>query len=385
MQTSKLSLYLQVSTAAAAVLTPRADTIADQDCSFFLSNGSNPGYYANHAFWDFRSLADYASVPDVVTDYGEASQASVASKYFSSNNWTSSWEIQNWNNTKDGGDKLNGDAEIKMINSPNNIYIQDNDDKDADSDTFLTMRTKRLPSFQTAAEFESTEQYQFLSVRMLARTIGSPGAIAALFTYRDPSGELAKVQEADIEILTRDPRNKISYTNQPSYTDDGDEMPEATRNATLPDGALWSNWLVHRLDWTPEASVWYVDGTEVAKIKFQTPKDGAQVILNAWSDGGSWSGKMPVHDEAYLQIKWLEMVYNKTSSEDSGERRRDVGIPSGGLMRREERDSGVVCSIDDTTEVGKAVEAEQDGGAKAMKWPWLASVITLGSLAATTL
>ena len=387
MRTSRLSFCLQASAAAAALLSPRADSLSDKECDVFLTNGSNSGYYTDHAFWDFRSLSDYASVPDVVTDYSKVSQASVASKYFSSDTWTSTWEIQGWNNTKDGGEKLNGDATLKMVNSPSNVYIQENDDKTADSDTYLTMRTKRLPGFQSAAEFESTEQYQFLSVRMLARAIGSPGAIAALFTYRDPSGELAKVQEADIEILTRDPRNKISYTNQPSYTDDGDELPEATKNASLPAGALWSNWLVHRLDWTPEASLWYVDGTEVARIEFQTPIDGAQVILNAWSDGGSWSGKMPVHDEAYLQIQWLEMVYNKSSSDDGEKRkrRRDTAVANGGLMRRQEGKSGVVCSIDDTMEVGKAVEVKEDGGAAAMKWSWLASITTLGWLAVTML
>ena len=57
-----------------------------------------------------------------------------------------------------------------------------------------------------------------------------------MFTYRD-SDTLADVQEADIEFLTKGPRNKIQYTNQPSYSDDGDTFPEATRNASTSEGA----------------------------------------------------------------------------------------------------------------------------------------------------
>jgi hypothetical protein len=65
---------------------------------------------------------------------------------------------------------------------------------------------------------------------MLARTVVDPGAVTAMFTYRHTE-VLADVQEADIEFLTNGPRVRIQYTNQPSYTLEGDESPEATRNA----------------------------------------------------------------------------------------------------------------------------------------------------------
>ncbi|KAM5366710.1 hypothetical protein ACJZ2D_010386 [Fusarium nematophilum] len=220
------------------------------------------------------------------------------------------------------------------------------------------MRTARLPGFQTAAEFESVSTYNYLSIRMRARVTGSPGACMAMFTYLEGE-QLADVQEADIEILTRDPRSRIQYTNQPSFTDDGDEVPKATRNASLPDGVGWDDWVVHRLDWTPERSVWYAAGHEVASIAFQTPEDPAQVLFNAWSDGGEWSGNMSLTGAAYMQIQWIEMVYNSTSE---GEDRRGLGGTSLGrdvvqrstLARREDDGCRVVCSIDEADEVGKA-------------------------------
>ncbi|GKU01307.1 xylanase 3 [Fusarium langsethiae] len=271
----------------------------------------------------------------------------------------------NWNNRGSGGVSLSGDATVFMANSPNNIYIQANDDEGATSDTFLGMRTMRMPSFQSAAEFESVSTYHYVSVRMLARVTGSAGACMALFTYLEGE-ELADVQEADIEILTRDPKTRIQYTNQPSYTDDGDEVPRATRNGTLPKGLEWDDWVVHRLDWTSERSVWYVQGQEVASIEFQTPKDPAQIILNAWSDGGSWSGNMSLGDSAYMQIQWIDMVYNTTKdnkdkrSLDSQMLERRVREESS-LFRREDDDHGckVVCSIDDVDKAGEAKVLEE--------------------------
>ncbi|KAM0292622.1 hypothetical protein ACHAO9_002937 [Fusarium lateritium] len=284
---------------------------------------------------------------------------SVASDYFKSGTWNSAWSIQDWNNRGSGGVSLSGDATVLMVNSPNNVYIEKNDDDDTTSDTFLTMRTMRLPGFQSAAEFESISTYHYISVRMLARVTGSAGACVALFTYLGGE-ELADVQEADIEIMTRDAKNRIQYTNQPSFTEDGDEVPKATRNATLPEGVEWDDWVVHRLDWTPERSVWYVQGQEVASIEFQTPKDPAQIILNAWSDGGSWSGNMSVDGAAYMQIQWVDMVYNATK-ENEDKRGLDGQVLEGAvgqrsaLVRRDDDEDGckVVCSIDDVDKAGE--------------------------------
>lgn len=93
-----------------------------------------------------------------------------------------------------------------MINSPSNVFIENNQDEDADSDTLLTLRTMRFPGLQTAAEFESVSTYELFSIRMMARVTGGPGACLAMFAYLEGE-ELSEVQEANIEILSRDPEN----------------------------------------------------------------------------------------------------------------------------------------------------------------------------------
>jgi beta-glucanase (GH16 family) len=337
----------------------------DSLCDCFLTNGTQPGYFANRIFFDFRNLTKDAGIPPLITNETLATIAKPTSEYLASSEWTSVWQPQGWSNSEGKGKGLSGAASVLTVYSPSNVYIQRNNDSDAASATYMTLRTQRLPKFQSAAAFQTkTSDYHFVSLRMLARTIGGPGAVTAFFTYRDPNLASA-VQEADMEVLTRGPREKIQYTNQPSFTSDDKVNPDATNNVTLPNDMIWSQWAVHRLDWTAQSSVWYVDGQQVANISFQVPTGTSGINFNAWSDGGSWSGNMTLYDQANLQIQWIEMIYNTSSDSTSSKRRdpssqllrsRDVG-PRGELLRRSTDAAGqckVVCSIDEVTEAGVA-------------------------------
>lgn len=343
----------------------------DSKCGCYVTNGTESSYFTKHKFFDFRSLTQYAGVPATITNPNDSGTAAVTSQYFTSSEWTDTWMVGNWNNSAG----VRKDSSVLMVNSPNNVYIEANGDRNPTSQTFLTLRTQRLPEFQTAAEIESVSGgFRYLSVRMLARTIGAPGAITALFTYRH-SDKLANVQEADLEIRTRDPRNTLQYTNQPSYTEDGDDIEEATQNATMPDGRDWTAWAVHRLDWTPTTTEWYIDGIRVANNSFQTPRDASKVILNAWSDGGEWSGNMTNFDAAYLQIQWLDITYNTTDEKAAAKVKRneenllgarDEFGPHGALLARA-TDQGtckVVCSIDETTNLGQPVMLWNNGAVR---------------------
>ncbi|PTB66328.1 glycoside hydrolase family 16 protein [Trichoderma citrinoviride] len=379
----------------------------DSVCDCFLTNGTQPGYFSNHMFFDFRNLTKDAGIPPIVTNVTNATYVPPTSEYFSSDEWTSVWQLQGWSNSEGKGKGLSGAATVLMAYSPANVYIQKNGDDDADSQTFLALRTQREPKFQSAAAFQTkTSDYQFVSLRMLARTVGSPGAVTAMFTYRDATAS-SSLQESDFEVLTRGPRERVQLTNQPSFDSDGKVNPEATTNATLPGDMIWSQWAVYRLDWTADSSVWYVNGQQLANITFQVPQDGAGINFNAWSDGGTWSGNMSVYDQANLQIQWIEMIYNTSSASQRKRERdpthgllwsRDAG-PHGELPRRrdlslrssssssDESGCKVVCSIDNVTEAGVATmlwntssTATRMAGADAVRdiaWAW---ALLVGSL-----
>lgn len=342
----------------------------DANCNCYRTNATTSNYFAHHLFFDFRNLPQYARVPPLIGDPDGNTQAAAASSYFSLPQWTNYWAAQNWNNSEmmrmNNSDLSGSDATVLMVNSPNNVYVDRDRDPRPASQTHLVMRTARLAAgFQTVAEIESVSTgFRFLSIRMLARTRGPPGAITAMFTYRPPAGPLP-VQEADLEIRTRDPENAVQYTNQPSWNADGD-IPAATRNTTMPRGSRWTGWAHYRLDWTPYLSTWYVNGQFASSIAFQAPRDPAQVILNSWSDGGSWSGNMTANATAAMQIQWIEMVFNNT----------DPVYTKFGSCKN-------VCSIDETHVVGTPVLMPSGGGRRAVI-PLSSSILVAAVLFACT-
>lgn len=259
--------------------------------------------------------------------------------------------------------------------------------------THLTLRTARTPTFQTAAEIDSVAiDYQYISIRVLARVIGSPGACAGIFTWYCPglcrAASSVDVEEADIEILTSDPESFVHFTNQPSESPAGFTYRNATANATEPGGNSkgWGEWNEYRYDWLPGMSTWFVNGKETASIAFHAPKRPAGLIVNMWSNGGSWTGNMSVGDEALLQIQWIEVVFNTSEPVNSTVGRRDgvlrrENVPLFGRnekendlvergdrrvleSRAEKNGCKVVCSIDSGTTVGTPVVSKSTAGGR---------------------
>jgi hypothetical protein len=140
-----------------------------------MSNGTNSGFYSKHAFFDFRSLSSFAGVPALVNVSSDAASAPVTSDNFKSDEWTSFWEIENWDNNKKGDNHgVSSDATIHIVNSPSNIYIENHSNGDNNA-THLTLRTRRFEDFQTGSEFQTVSSgYHFISLRMLARTSVTP-------------------------------------------------------------------------------------------------------------------------------------------------------------------------------------------------------------------
>ncbi|CAK7230995.1 hypothetical protein SCUCBS95973_007762 [Sporothrix curviconia] len=347
-----------IATAAALAALPlvRADAAAnltgfplttDDKCTCYKTNSSTANYFANHKFFDFRGLGQYVRTPPLITVESDNAGAPATSSLFTSANWTAMWQAQTWDNSNiikiNNSDVSGSDATILMVNTQNNIYIGADTSRTAGNtaNTYMVMRTARVGQFQSASEIDSTsEGFQYLSLRMYARTIGPPGAITAMFTYKAPTSDNAPqtVQESDLEIRTCDPASRIQFTNQPSFDANG-EIPQATRNATMPTNGKWSNWAVYRMDWTPGATTWYVNGVLMSTINFQAPRDPSAVMFNSWSDGGSWSGVMANGRSAELQIQWIEMVFNNTDTA--------YKPPNGGCLN--------MCSIDETPVTGTPV------------------------------
>ncbi|KAI0192085.1 concanavalin A-like lectin/glucanase domain-containing protein [Xylaria flabelliformis] len=274
---------------------------AAADCNCYKAAADSTAHFVNRKFFDFRNIAN-PSTPAPIVGSGADGAAGATHPYFSTAEWTNTWRTQSWSTPGEG---------VARQNSLNNVFIAPAQDGDQGS-SHLTLRTVRQSDYQSTAEVESaTADYQYLTMRMLARSRGASGAVTALFTYTaNPN-----VQEADIEFRTQTALDQVQYTNQPG-TVDGEEQPEATRVVAL--SGPWTEWQEHRYDWTPGSSDWYVDGKKVASIQFQTPTAPLSVIMNVWSDGGVWSGVMGAGGEAEMQVQWLDLTYNTTSQQAPG-------------------------------------------------------------------
>jgi len=366
---SSLALLLSIS----GSLTVAQSTVDDSRCNCYVSNGSDVAHYVHHKFYDFRSLSQHAGIPPLISNADEATTAPITSDYFSDDSFKTFWDIQNWNNSVSLGTAASN-ASVLRVNSRNNIYVERNAVENVTPQTWLTLRTARQTQFQSTAEMVTqSDKIQFISMRMLARTIGAPGGCTAMFTYRGPPADQpnAKLQEADLEMLTKYPRDLVQCTNQPSIDDEGQLIAPATANVTMPGHATWDNWAIYRMDWTPRQTTWYINGVQIANISFQTPTDPARVHLNAWSDGGNWTGAMAFRTAAHLHIQWWELLYNQTDK------------------KPEAKECKAVCSIDASNTLGKAVMISNslapgrllertDGLAAVVAWvPSLATLLML--------
>ncbi|KAF2496250.1 concanavalin A-like lectin/glucanase [Lophium mytilinum] len=301
---SILGVFCALSRADDQTTNPLKDN--SPNCSCYIINGGNDtAYFKYHRFWDFRSLT-----PDHLT----------------SDAWNADWSIQSWNTS------ASSDAPLQRINLVENVGILTSDDSNI---TALTLNTFRNNSHtQFTAEIQSIQQnIKHASIRFHARVIGrngseaSKGACAGLFTFADDDNE------SDIEILTQDPMGTIRYTNQPSLSASGNEIPQSSITSTqLPPVSIFHT---HRIDWLAHATHWFLDASLVASSMYSVPRKPSGIFMNLWGDGGVWTGEMAQGGSAVLVVEWVEAVFN-TSGPVAG---RAEGCE-------------VVCRVDGVREVG---------------------------------
>ena len=181
-----------------------------------------------------------------------------------------------------------------------------NTEASQDFSTYLTLHTTRLSnSTQLAARLDYKEyNVTQASISLSGRVRGASGAVACFFTYYNDT------TESDIEMLTRDPSQQMRYSNQPTTDPLTDEdIGGSTFNRSLAHQNV-SSWNVHRLDWVTGLSAWYVNGDLAAETNVNVPGAASMIIMNMWSNGGSFSGEMEIGEEAWFDVQWVELMFN---------------------------------------------------------------------------
>lgn len=272
----------------------------------------------------------------------------------------------------------NAHSSVLGVKSAANVYISRNTSVQARNSTYLTLRATRLMDFVSIAELNNNQKnilHSSIRARMriipngLAGTFApmtdtptidkttassslppsvDPGAVFGLFTYQ------SDVQESDIEILTLDPVTHVRYSNHPDFNAKTGPVPGASTDTSLPDGAVWTEWLDYRLDWFDHISRWYVNGQIQLEKSLNVPKTPSGLILNLWGDGGQWSGNMTVGGQVVAGVEWIEMVFN-------------VSGGLGSSKRRDRRVCQVGCNVDGVKNVGFPEVAYNATGSDAVR------------------
>ncbi|KAL8839710.1 MAG: hypothetical protein Q9205_001884 [Flavoplaca limonia] len=295
---------------AAPPLAPASTT---PECSCYQAAGNKEALFLNHSFYDFRSLgnetfASNLTTPPAIDETQDRGIEPFTSLFFDTGFFGDYFTPASWSNNASEA------APVAMVNSHQNVYLA----RDSpESPLHLTLRTNRLPSFQSTSGLETTElAHMYASIHIRARVSGSPGACAGMFTY------LTDEQESDIEILTRDERNTVRATNQPGVDPNGKVIPEASTAITItqPGGSdvgSWTEWNDYQLNWLPGRSEWLINGISKLNKTYGVPTQPSNIQIRLWSDGSQWPGNMTVGGLATLDIEWIDLVYN-TSREAPG-------------------------------------------------------------------
>ncbi|KAF2112781.1 concanavalin A-like lectin/glucanase domain-containing protein [Lophiotrema nucula] len=286
------------------------------ECTRFSTNGSTAGNYDFYRFYDFRNIQSSSNnIPAVAEPKGQ-------SEVFSAAPWRSGWDARSWFRPASKAQNLD------MQYTPTEIFISNSTEPSREFSTYLTLHTTRLANgTQLAAELDYSEHnVTYASIRMLGRVRGASGAVAGFFIYHNDT------TESDIEILTKDPSTRVHFSNQPTTEPDNDTpIPGSTFNESLATHQSTSAWNVYRLDWVPGRSAWYLNGAQLANTEVNVPDTATMVIMSLWSNGGNFSGQMNTGDEAWFDVKWVELLFNTTTTPDTrgGGRVCSADSPSG--------------------------------------------------------
>ena len=170
----------------------------------------------------------------------------------------------------------------------------------------LLTNKKNGQQYSTSVESKDGHKVFYGSFRARFSVTGSAGGVAGFFTFLD-GGQ----NEADIEILTNEPKSQIHYTN---HLTDGGPNPTLQPNVN---GLDWSQYRTHRFDWTNKATTFFLDDKQTGKLDKGMPTKESTLIMNMWSSGPKWGGVMKDGEQAIMSVQWMQAFYNQSATAGS--------------------------------------------------------------------
>jgi len=161
-----------------------------------------------------------------------------------------------------------------------------------------------------SSEISTNDVFKYASVRTVLKSSGVPGVVEGNFFYLNDN------QEIDWEILT-----STTLTSSPNVpagiwaTNQGLVPGTPSTHVTVPFTFNPSQgYHEYRIDWAADATTFYIDGVQKARLTTNVPTQAGHWIWNSWSNGDpNWSNGPPTADST-THIRSIEIYKGFTST-----------------------------------------------------------------------
>ncbi|KIY61712.1 glycoside hydrolase family 16 protein [Cylindrobasidium torrendii FP15055 ss-10] len=144
-----------------------------------------------------------------------------------------------------------------------------------------------------SSEIVSNDEFLYGSLRVTMKSSKTKGICEGIFFFK------SDLQETDIELLTTTSLEASAdlpagfWTTNQAHVADEDSTSENIAFAFDPT----EDFHEYRIDWTADATTFFVDGSQVNELTDNVPNVPGLFIFNAWSSGDpQWSAGPPTED-----------------------------------------------------------------------------------------
>lgn len=154
------------------------------------------------------------------------------------------------------------------------------------------------------AEFVTTAEFKYASVRTVQKSSNVPGVCEGNFFFKNDYAEI------DFEILTSSISNDTECVPAGIWATTQPLAPGETKKSEIYPFTFdpRADFHEYRIDWTPGLTQFYIDGKKMGNITENIPTVSGPWMWNAWSNGDPcWSAGPPTKESTTL-IRSIEII-----------------------------------------------------------------------------
>ncbi|KAF8064210.1 concanavalin A-like lectin/glucanase domain-containing protein [Lyophyllum atratum] len=161
-----------------------------------------------------------------------------------------------------------------------------------------------------SSEIATDDVFKYASVRTVLKSSGVPGVVEGNFFYLNDN------QETDWEILTSTTLTSTPQVPAGIWASNQALVPgQPSTHSTVPFTFDPSQgYHEYRIDWAADATTFYIDGVQKARLTTNVPTQAGPWIWNSWSNGDPFWSNGPPTANSITHIRSIEIYKGYTST-----------------------------------------------------------------------